>query len=110
MQRPWRWRKRRGRRIGRPPKSRIIFTPPQNIMFIPSVNGTPISAPPVVLLLDEFEAFRLVYYEGLTQEEAANRMGVSRGTLWRLLANARKKIAQALTEKRPIIITTTPPT
>jgi predicted DNA-binding protein (UPF0251 family) len=33
--------------------------------------------------------------EGLSQEEAGERMGVSRGTAWRLVQSARKKIAQA---------------
>ena len=42
--------------------------------------------------------------EGLTQEEAAERMGVSRGTLWRSLNSARKKIADMLATKRPLII------
>jgi len=43
--------------------------------------------------------------EGLSQEEAGEKMGVSRGTVWRLLQNARKKTAQALTEGRPLQIT-----
>jgi predicted DNA-binding protein (UPF0251 family) len=34
--------------------------------------------------------------EGLTQEEAGTRMGVSRGTVQRLLAVARKKIIEVL--------------
>jgi predicted DNA-binding protein (UPF0251 family) len=32
-------------------------------------------------------------------------MGVSRGTVWRLLQSARRKTAQALTEGRPLRIT-----
>jgi len=43
-------------------------------------------------------------FEELTQEEAAKRMGISRGTLWRSLYSARKKIATALAEMRPLII------
>jgi predicted DNA-binding protein (UPF0251 family) len=31
-------------------------------------------------------------------------MGVSRGTIWRLVQRARKKTAQALSEGRPIYI------
>ncbi|RKY54775.1 MAG: hypothetical protein DRP89_04570, partial [Candidatus Neomarinimicrobiota bacterium] len=50
------------------------------------------------------EALRLIDLEGLSQEEAGQRMGVSRGTIWRLLKNARRKIAQAITEGRPIYI------
>jgi predicted DNA-binding protein (UPF0251 family) len=50
------------------------------------------------------EALRLVDLEGLSQEEAGEKMGVSRGTVWRLLQSARKKTAQALTEGRPLFI------
>ena len=44
--------------------------------------------------------------EGLSQEEAGVRMGVSRGTVWRLLQRARRKVAQALTEGRRINLST----
>lgn len=52
----------------------------------------------------EIEAQRLVDLEGLSQEEASESMGVSRGTVWRLLQAARKKAAQSLVEGRPILI------
>jgi predicted DNA-binding protein (UPF0251 family) len=54
----------------------------------------------------ELEAFRLVDLEGLTQEEAGERMEVSRGTVWRLLKSARRKTARAITEGRPLQIMT----
>jgi len=60
---------------------------------------TPIHLEPV-----ELEALRLVDLEGLSQEEAGTRMGVSRGTVWRLLQSARKKVAKALTEGRSLLI------
>lgn len=50
----------------------------------------------------ELEAFRLVDLEGLSQEEAGYHMGISRGTVWRLLQQARKKVAKALTEGKTI--------
>ena len=50
------------------------------------------------------EASRLVALEGLSQEEAGERIGVSRETVWRLLQSARKITAQALTEGRPLQI------
>ncbi len=102
----WRWGWRR-KGPGRPPKPRIIGFIPSKITFIPyDENGTPIqSAPPIEIAPDELEAMRLVYFEGLTQEEAAKRMGVSRGTLWRALSSGRRKLIQALIEHRPIIIT-----
>lgn len=50
----------------------------------------------VVMTLDEFEALRLADLEGLYQEEAAQRMGVSRPTLGRILVSARGKVADVL--------------
>lgn len=55
-----------------------------------------------VLDLDEFEAIRLVDYEGLSQIEAASDMQVSRATIQRLLERARKKITEALLLNRAI--------
>lgn len=93
-------------RAGRPRKPRIIsYDLRGTITWIPLINGLPAQqSPPVVLEPDEFEAYRLVYHHGLTQEEAAAKMGVSRGTLWRLLVSARKKIGYALENLAPIII------
>jgi len=59
---------------------------------------------PIFIDIAELEAFRLVDLEGLSQEEAGQKMGVSRGTVWRLLQNARRKTAQAITEGRPLQI------
>lgn len=50
----------------------------------------------VILTLDEFEALRLADLEGLYQEEAAQRMGVSRPTFGRILGVAHRKVAEAL--------------
>jgi len=44
----------------------------------------------------ELEALRLVDLEGLTQEEAAVRMGISRRSFWNDLESARKKVIHAL--------------
>jgi predicted DNA-binding protein (UPF0251 family) len=52
----------------------------------------------------ELEALRLVDLEGLSQEQAGTKMGVSRGTIWRLVKSARSKVAQALTEGRPLTV------
>lgn len=46
---------------------------------------------------DELEALRLCDLEGLTQEEAGRSMGVSRGTIQRIVTLARHKVAEALT-------------
>lgn len=60
----------------------------------------------VVLGLDGFEALRLVDGEGLSQEEAAARMRVSRPTLCRILAEARTQVARALSRGWAIRIDT----
>ena len=74
--------------------------PPVNgFVPFPSMNRTPI-----YLELAELEALRLVDLQGLSQDEAGEKMGVSRGTIWRLLQSARSKVAQALTEGKQILI------
>ena len=50
----------------------------------------------VVIALDELESVRLADFEGLYQEQAAERMGVSRPTFGRIVEAARRKIADAL--------------
>ncbi|HEU12745.1 MAG: DUF134 domain-containing protein [Thermoplasmata archaeon] len=81
---PW-----RGRRRGR----RWIGISPTFMSF------APIGRPPsgrVVILLSELEAMRLVDLENLTQEEAAQRMGISRKTLWTDLQRGRAKLINAI--------------
>lgn len=50
----------------------------------------------ITLFRDELEALKLCDFEGLFQEQAGERMGVSRGTVQRILTSARKKTAEAL--------------
>lgn len=100
----WCYRFRRGRR-GRPPKPIMLRIQPSINSFIPD---PPSALEPMLLEVAELEAFRLIDFEGLSQEEAAKRMGVSRGTVWRLVKRARRKVAQALAEGRPIQIVWTP--
>lgn len=60
-------------------------------------SGVPLSQISVRELgLDELEAMRLCDSEGRQQEEAAEIMGVSRGTIQRLLDVGRKKTVDAL--------------
>jgi predicted DNA-binding protein (UPF0251 family) len=58
----------------------------------------------VDLAVDEFEALRLADLEGLYQEEAAERMNVSRQTFGRILERARRKVADALTHGKALSI------
>lgn len=56
---------------------------------------------------DEFEALRLCDGEGLDQAAAGLAMGVSRGTVQRLLQDARRKLVTAIVERNAIVITLT---
>lgn len=94
-------RRRRGRRGRLPKPVRLGMTPPV-VRFNPL--GPERNPEPIHLEPAELEALRLIDLEGLSQEEAGDRMGVSRGTVWRLLQSARKKTAQALTEGRPLVL------
>lgn len=56
------------------------------------------------LELGELEAMRLCDVEGLLQEQAGDRMGVSRGTVQRLLERGRAKVVRALLESAALLI------
>ncbi|MCD6402991.1 MAG: DUF134 domain-containing protein [Candidatus Aenigmarchaeota archaeon] len=96
----WRWGCRKFGR-GRPPSWLFLYSLPNVKEFVPQPMLNP---QPIELSYAEYEVLRLLDLEGLTQEEAANKMNTSRATVWRLAESARKKIAQALTESRPLII------
>ena len=55
-----------------------------------------VSLKQISLYRDELEALKLCDHEGLFQEQAGEKMGVSRGTVQRILTSARKKVAEAL--------------
>ncbi|MBU4526353.1 MAG: DUF134 domain-containing protein [Proteobacteria bacterium] len=81
--------------MGRRRKCRFVADVPAVTVFKP--QGVPMGQLyGVVLGLDGFEAMRLVDGEGLSQEEAASLMQVSRPTLCRILAEARTQVARAL--------------
>ena len=89
--------------MSRQKKPRIIQGIPKVTVFKP--QGVKIDPhDEVQLLLEEYESIRLCDYEDLFQEEAAERMGVSRPTLTRIYDRARKKVAKAFTEGKPIVI------
>lgn len=60
-------------------------------------SGIPLSQMEIVELgLDELEAMRLCDLDGMQQEEAADAMRISRGTVQRLLEVGRRKTLDAL--------------
>ena len=86
----------------RPKKHRVCRCSYGNSAFKPT--GTPMTElEKITLLREELEALRLCDLEGLTQQEAGRKMGVSRGTVQRIVASARKKIARALIERCALI-------
>lgn len=58
----------------------------------------------VVLTLDEFETLRICDLEGKQQVEAGKAMGVSRGTVQRLLIKARSKVVDALLNQKILVL------
>ena len=66
-------------------------------------RGVPLASLEITELQhDEFEAMRLCDSEGLDQEKAGEKMGVSRGTIQRLLYSGRKKVVEALGKSKAI--------
>jgi len=81
--------------MARPRQCRRVGSVPESNYFKP--RGIPISAlEEVVLTVDEFEAIRLADLEGLYQEQAAERMNISRQTFGRIIESGHRKVADAL--------------
>jgi len=59
---------------------------------------------PVVIQLEEYEAFKLADYEDLSHEDASVKMNISRPTFTRIYESLRKKIAMSFCEGRSILI------
>jgi len=82
-------------------KDRTINDIPDFVGYIP-VGIAHENQESVTFLYEEFEAIKLVDYNGLNFEDAAKSMNVSKSTFGRIILNARKKIAKAFVEIRPI--------
>ncbi len=79
----------------RPKRLRRIMARPQVDAFGPE---TAEAEGEVILSLEEFEAVRLIDYDGMDQSQAAAVMGVSRQTVGRILKAGRSKVATAIVE------------
>ncbi len=67
--------------------------------------GAPLKEIEVVTLAhDELESLHWCDGEGKSQEQAGICMGVSRGTVQRLLSSARRKVAQAIVGQKALAI------
>jgi predicted DNA-binding protein (UPF0251 family) len=87
--------------MARPVKPRWIGFQPPGVCFLPQVVPVlPLGLS--ILTIDELEALRLADLQGLAQEEAAERMSISRPTFGRIVEQARRKVAEALVHGRGI--------
>jgi len=87
----------------RPENNRIVFEPPLFGEFKPvGIPGK--SLDQILLTLDEYEAIRLADFNGMSHEEAALEMEISRSTFTRLIEKARKKIAEFLVRGKILTI------
>jgi predicted DNA-binding protein (UPF0251 family) len=86
---------KQGATMPRPCCLRHIGFTPNAGFFKPA--GVPVRVlEQVTLTLDEVEALRLADLNGLYQEQAAAEMKISRPTFSRIVAEARRKVAEAL--------------
>jgi len=89
--------------MGRPHKPRWVGFEPSGVSFVPQMGG--FRTPDGILLgLDELEALRLADLNGMSQEQAAAQMNVSRATFGRIVARARAKAADALVHGKSITV------
>jgi predicted DNA-binding protein (UPF0251 family) len=89
--------------MSRPPKCRRIEFMPNATYFKPA--GIPLrDLEEISMSVEEAEAIRLKDMEGLEQEQGAEKMNISRPTFQRVLASARKKLADALLNGKAIKI------
>lgn len=87
--------------MSRPRKPRCVRGEPAYVFFKP--QGIPLRELELVSLsVEELEALRLADIEGLYQEDAAERMEVSRATFQRVLKEAHTKVATALVEGKAL--------
>jgi len=89
--------------VPRPRKSRNCRQYEGDRVFKP--RSIPMTELDVIHLgADELEAMRLCDLDGLEQAEAGERMGVSRGTVQRLVKSGRAKVLRALVETSALVI------
>ncbi len=89
--------------MARPVQCRRVGSMPESNYFKP--RGIPLSMlEEVILTVDEFEAVRLADLGGLYQEQAAQKMNVSRQTFGRIIESAHKKVAEVLVKGKALKI------
>lgn len=87
--------------MARPEKCRRICSKPKAHAFAPEDRSPEGEA---VLGYDEYETIRLIDELGYTQDACARKMGVSRSTVARIYAGARRTLADMLVHGRALKI------
>jgi len=87
----------------RPQKNRKVCNPPKMQGFKPFGIAV-CDTIHIVMQYDEYETIKLLNYDKLSQNEAAESMEISQPTLTRIYNSALIKIAQAFVEGKSIII------
>lgn len=82
-------------------RRRRVRSKPDTQFFGPGKGN---SKQEVLLKVEEFEAIRLKDFEGLDQNEAADKMDISQPTFYRTLVSAREKVADALVNGKSLKI------
>lgn len=88
----------------RPCRCRRVCSEPLVDVFGPASEPDAGGVPPVVLLVEEYEALRIMDYEGRTHEQCAAQMRVSRTTVTEIYERARHKVADAIVNGRTLVI------
>lgn len=85
------------KRMPRPIRNRRIINPPKMAGFKP--YGIPLcESKSIKLHFDEYQSIHFINYDNNSQDEAAEKMNISRPTLTRVYNRALKKIATAFVE------------
>jgi predicted DNA-binding protein (UPF0251 family) len=82
---------------------RLVDSLPESVYFKP--RGIPLRIlEEIILTVDEFEAIRLADLVGFYQEQAAEKMGVSRQTFGRIIKSAHRKVTEVLVQGKALKI------
>jgi uncharacterized protein len=87
----------------RPRKWRKVCCLPDSNLF-GSLNAPSIDGEIIIMTVEEYETIRLIDFEGMMQEECAERMNVARTTVQRIYNDARKKLAESLVKGKVLRI------
>ena len=95
--------------MARPQKNRYVCNKPKYEVFSPEgiseeVSGNILQKDTVILSVDEYEVFRLLDYENITQKECAFQMKVARTTVTDIYNQARQKLADVIVNGKRLII------